>query len=114
MNYKHKLNQIDPRDRHLVSYDADNKRFTVEASDLKGYGIEPEWHRGVISSYYYLWMWSERLQRSILYILTGRVRNTDNEVIADVFTPRFDSISSQTDVEAYTLSAGTELHILAD
>lgn len=114
MNYKHESNQIDPRDRHLVSYNADTKRFIVEASDLNGHGIEPEWHRGVISSYYYLWMWSERLQTSILYAHTGRVRNADNEVIADVFTPRFDIISSQTDVEAHTLSAGTELHILND
>ena len=112
--YKHEEAQLDPRDTNLVTYSKNTKRFIVEASSLHGAGIEPQWHTSVIGSYFYLWLWSEKLQTSILYKRIRTVRDADNDPIAEVFVPSFTMIVTDTDLKARELSEGTELHILND
>ena len=112
--YKHEEAQLDPRDTSLVTYSKNSKRFIVEASSLRGAGIEPQWHTSVVGSYFYLWLWSEKLQTSILYKKVKTLRDPDNDPIADVFVPNFTMIVTDTDLKASELSAGTELHILND
>lgn len=112
--YKHEENQIDPRDKHLITYSKKTKRFITEASDLKGAGIEPQYHRGTLGSYFYLWLWSEQLQTSILYKEHNKVKTNDGEVIANVFIPDFTMITTDKELKARDLSKGTELHILND
>jgi hypothetical protein len=111
--YKHEENQLDPRDKNLVSYTPGKKLFVAEASDLHGSGIEPAWHKGIFS-YYYIWLWSEKLQTSILYKHNRTVRGPEHDVIADVFVPYFTMITTDSEMKARELSEGTELHILND
>lgn len=112
--YKHEENQLDPRDKALVTYSPKSKRFIVEASSLKGSGIEPQFHQGVLGSYYYLWLWSEKLQTSILYKEKNAVKSPDGEIIANVFIPDFTMITTDKELKARSLSKETELHILND
>ena len=112
--YKHEENQLDPRDKALVTYSPTTKRFIVEASSLKGSGIEPQFHQGVLGSYYYLWLWSEKLQTSILYKEKNAVKSPDGEIIANVFIPDFTMITTDKELKARSLSKETELHILND
>jgi len=112
--YKHEENQLDPRDKDLVTYSPTTKRFIVEASSLKGSGIEPQYHPGVLGSYYYLWLWSEKLQTSILYKEKNVVKSSDGEIIANVFIPDFTMITTDKELKARSLSKETELHILND
>ena len=112
--YKHEENQLDPRDKDLVTYSPKSKRFIVEASSLKGSGIEPQFHQGVLGSYYYLWLWSEKLQTSILYKEKNAVKSPDGEIIANVFIPEFTMITTDKELKARSLSLETELHILND
>jgi len=114
MTYKHDENQLDPRDKQLVTYSPSTKRFIVEASSLKGSGIEPQFHRGTLGCYYYLWLWSEKLQTSILYKEQREVKSPDGEVIANVFIPEFTMITTDKELNARSLSKETELHILND
>jgi len=110
--YNHEENQIDPRDKHLVTYSPNSKRFIVEASSLKGTGIQPQRHQNILGDYYYLWLWSEKLQTSILYKEQRSVKSEDGEVIANVFVPSFSMITSDKELNARSLSKETELHIL--
>jgi hypothetical protein len=113
--YKHEENQIDPRDKNLVTYSPTSKRFIVEASSLRGSGIEPQSHHFTIGGpKWTIWIWSEKFQTSILYVHNRSVKSPDGELVADVFTPRFDMITSTNESNAHTASIGTELHILND
>jgi len=112
--YKHEDNQLDPRDKNIVTYSPKAKRFITEASTLKAAGITPKWHKGTLGSYFYLWLWSEKLQTSILYKHIKTTRDSEYNPVADVFVPEFSMITTDVQSKAHSLSAGTELHILND
>jgi len=113
IKFKHGPQSLDPRDKHLVSFNPDTKIFVTEASSLKGAGIEPASHQYVIGGHkYIIFLWSEKAQIYITYRYTRKV--TDGDVIADVFTPYFGMIVTDAEFKANQLSLGTELHILND
>ena len=115
ITYKHDVDGIDPRDKHLISYDKNTKHFVVEASDLKGAGIEPQYTTGVLYKGFYLYIWSDKYQIWVLYRenKSKRVMNGE-DVIADVFTPDFSIVSSHEELLARKDPEGTELHIIND
>lgn len=112
MVYKHEENQVDPRDKNLVTYSVASKRFIVEASSLKAAGVSLIYIYG--GKKLILWLWSEKFQLSIPYVHHRQVKSPDGELIADVFIPRFDSIVTLREHNAHAASLGTELHILND
>jgi hypothetical protein len=112
--FKHEDNQIDPRDKYLVSYHKDSKTFVCEASDLRANGIEPVSHYFTIDGpKWVIYMWSETYQTSICYKQTSQIKN-EGDVIADVFVPYFSVLTGGNDSKAHAASRGTELHILND
>jgi len=112
--YNHSENAIDPRDQHVVSYHKDSKTFVCEASDWRANGITPvSYYFTIGGPKWIIYMWSEKFQRHICYKQTSQVKN-EGEVIADVFTPYFSSLSGGTESQAHAASLGTELHILND
>ena len=112
--YKHDENVIDPRDKHLVSYTPEKKKFVTEASSLKGSGIEPTSHHYTIGGpKWIIFMWSEKFQLHITYVWNRAVKHGD-EVVADVFVPKFDMIVTLNEHRAHAASMGSELHILND
>jgi hypothetical protein len=114
--FKHDETTLDPRDKHLVSYNKETKRFVCESSDLRGAGIDPEFRRDVLFTGYILWVYSPLFDRCILYRenKAKQVRDGEGELIADVFTPHFSSIASDMERRMMEASLGTELHILND
>jgi hypothetical protein len=113
--YKHEENQIDPRDKSLITYNPQSKRFCTESSSLHATGIEPQSHHFAIGGpKWTIWVWSEKFQTSVLYVHNRSIKSPDGELIADVFTPRFDMVTSNNELNARSASMGTELHILND
>jgi hypothetical protein len=113
--YKHEENQIDPRDKSLVTYNTQSKRFCTEASSLHAAGIEPHSHHFTIGGpKWVIYLWSEKFEMSIPYVHSRKVKDSEGELIADIFTPRFDSIVTLKEHNAHSASLYTELHILND
>ncbi len=113
--FKHEENQIDPRDKSLISYNPQSKRFCTESSSLHGAGIKPYSHHYIIGGLeWVIYLWSEKFEMSIPYVHFRQVRDSEGELIADVFAPRFDSIVTLKEHQAHTSSLYTELHILND
>ncbi len=110
--FKHDENQIDPRDPHLVTYNKEKKWLITETSDLQAAGIEPKFHNDIYK-YWYIWVWSEQFQLSILYKKTRDIMNGD-EKVGDIFEPDFTMITSDAELKARNASRGTQLHILND
>jgi hypothetical protein len=113
--YKHEENQIDPQDKSLISYNPKTKRFCTESSSLHAAGIEPYYHTFVIGGQKpIIYLWSAKFEMSIPYVHFRQVKDSEGELIADVFAPRFDSIVTLKEHNAHVYSMGTELHILND
>jgi len=114
ISYKHTEKQLDPRDQHAVTWSPSSRRFIAESSTLHAMGIEPfhyvDPYQGKGS--WRIWLWSEKHQRSVLYIMNKALQIRDSsgeDVIADVFVPLFDANNP-----ASRAAQGTQLHILND
>lgn len=115
MKFKHSEATLDPRDKNLVSYNSESKRFVTEASTLRAADIEPVKNDYVLGGHKYtLFLWSEKYGLHIRYRFDRKVYDRNGEVVADVFTPYFGIISTRAESLASTAAAGTELHILND
>jgi len=113
--FKHEENQIDPRDKSLISYNPQSKRFCVESSSLQAAGIEPIFHHYTIGGpKWVIYLWSEKFEMSIPYVHFRQVKDSEGELIADVFAPRFDMIETLKKHNAHAASLYTELHIQND
>ena len=113
--YKHDENTIDPRDKHLVSYEPKSKRFVTEASDLKANGIKPIQHHFTIGGpKWIIYLWSEKYQMHICYKHQRSVKTYDGDIFSDVFVPYFGILTGGNDSKAHAASLGTELHIFND
>ena len=105
MKFNHSENQIDPRDKNLISYNRDSKSFIVDASDLKANGITPMHHVSAINNCWIIWMWSERLNKSLAYKRKQNIMDpSGEELVATEFIP----------FEYNEFTVVTTLHILND
>ena len=114
MKFRHDENVIDPRDKHLVTYSKDTKRFIVEDSDLRANGIEPMDHTYTIGRRTkIIFLWSEKHQIHITYRLYKTVTK-DGDLLACIYQPYFGTITDNKELFANRDSKGTELHIIND
>ena len=115
MNYKHDRNTIDPRDKSLVTYSKKSRKFIIESSSLHGAGIEPAIHNFIIGGdTWVINLWSEKYQMHICYKWNKKVIDADGDLVADIFTPYFDMVTTLNGTRACQASIGTELHIIND
>jgi hypothetical protein len=117
VEFKHDYNQIDPRDKDIVTWSPKNRRFITEVSTMKANGIEPEEYWDVVSRKPILkiWLWSEKYQQSILYSEIKHLTfpNSEGEPIASVFFPT-PPPGRPYSIVAYEAAKGTTVHILND
>lgn len=115
MKFKHDDTTIDPRDKSLVTYSKESRKFIVESSSLYGAGIQPVNHNFIIGGdKWVIYLWSEKYQMHICYKWNKNVIDVEGELVADIFTPYFGMISTLNETRANQASLGTELHILND
>jgi hypothetical protein len=117
VEFKHDYNQIDPRDKDIITWSPKNRRFLTEISTMKANGIEPEAYWDIVSRKPVLkiWLWSEKYQQSILYSEKKSLAflNSEGELISSIFV-----LTAPTgryfNAEAYAAAEGTTIHILND
>lgn len=118
--YRHNENQIDPRDKNLVTWDPKQRMFVVERSMLDNV-MGPS---GKIEPFYatygnnpipeeFIWMWSSKHQVCILYFLRSRVYN-GSDIACSIYEPFPNAFYGLQDRAAYEDAVGTTLHILND
>ena len=108
--YKHSEDAIDPRDKQLITWNKESRRFIVEASTLSTNGIEP---RRTHPSAKMIWLWSNKHEVYVPYKKTSRVLNGD-DVAAEIYTPYWWMITTNAQTLAMIDSRDTELHIIND
>ena len=117
VEFKHDYNQIDPRDKDVVTWSPKNRRFLTEVSTMKANGIEPEEYWDVVSRKPILkiWLWSEKYQQSILYSERKSLAflNSEGEILASIFVPT-PPPGRPYSIVAYEAAKGTTIHILND